>query len=143
MMSLDSTKYLILLRGLPGSGKTTLANVLSENGKYPIYSIDDYFTDKKTGNYKFEHTQNHIAYKTCEENTEKSLKEGAKKVIVHNTFTMDWEMKIYFELAKKYNYIIFITTVENYHHGKNTHDIPIEQIRRMAEKYKVRLLPEA
>jgi predicted AAA+ superfamily ATPase len=36
-------KALILLRGLPGAGKSTLAKLLSENGKYPVFSIDDYF----------------------------------------------------------------------------------------------------
>jgi len=141
-MSLDSTKYLILLRGLPGSGKTALAKVLSENGKYPIYSVDDYFTDEKTGQYEFNHTENHIAYKACERNTENRLKEGIEKVIVHNTFTIDWELQPYFEMAKKYNYTLFITTVENYHKGLNTHGIAEEQLRKMAEKYKVKLLPE-
>jgi len=141
-MALVSTKYLILLRGLPGSGKSTLAKVLSENGKYPIYSIDDYFTDEKTSNYEFNHTQNHIAYKNCEKNTEESLKKGIEKVIVHNTFTIDWEMQPYFEMAKKHDYTLFVTTVENYHNGLNIHGIPNEQLRKMAEKYKVRLLPE-
>ena len=33
---------LTLLRGLPGSGKTTLAKELSENGKYPGFSSWDH-----------------------------------------------------------------------------------------------------
>ncbi|HAA00102.1 MAG TPA: AAA family ATPase, partial [Flavobacteriales bacterium] len=41
---------LILLRGLPGAGKTTLAKLLSEE-KWPCYSVDDFFTDEKTGDY--------------------------------------------------------------------------------------------
>ena len=61
-------KSLIVLRGLPGSGKTTLANLLSENKKYPVFSIDDYFTDEK-GKYHFKFDENHLAYKLCEENT--------------------------------------------------------------------------
>ncbi len=60
------SKNLILLRGLPGSGKSSLANVLSENGKYPIYAIDNYFTDKITGEYVFNFTENYIAYQQCE-----------------------------------------------------------------------------
>ncbi len=38
---------IILIRGLPGSGKSSLARLLSENGKYPVFSIDDYFMDKE------------------------------------------------------------------------------------------------
>lgn len=44
---------LLLIRGLPGSGKSTLAALLSENGKYPVLSIDSYFTNQK-GEYQFE-----------------------------------------------------------------------------------------
>ena len=41
----NNHKSLILLRGLPGSGKSSLAFTLSENGKYPVFSVDDYFTN--------------------------------------------------------------------------------------------------
>jgi adenylate kinase family enzyme len=64
---------LILLRGLPGSGKSTLAKELSENRKYPVFSVDDYFTDSKTGIYKFEFDKNHLAYKQCEEKVKQNL----------------------------------------------------------------------
>lgn len=108
---------MIILRGLPGSGKSTLANLLSENGKYPIHSIDDYFINPNTGEYKFEYQKNHLAYKNCEKETELSLKKILKKFL-DNCFTLEWELEPYFKLASKYNYSIFILTVENRHSGK-------------------------
>ena len=132
-------KSLILLRGLPGSGKSTLANVLCENGKYPVYSIDDYFTNQESMEYKFEFDKNHLAYKKCEEETINQLKKNCKKVFVANTFTMDWELAPYIKMADKYNYKLFIVTVENYHENENIHQIPMEQIEKMASKYKVKL----
>ena len=128
---------LILLRGLPGSGKTTLANLLSEEGKYPIHSIDSYFTDTTTGAYVFEFDKNHLAYKQCEEQTEQSIKQGIEKIFIDNTFTLEWEMEPYFKLASQYNYIIFVLTVENRHGNKNTHGVSDEQLQKMAAKYKV------
>lgn len=132
-------KALLLLRGLPGSGKSTLARVLSENGKHPIFSIDSYFTNADTGEYSFEFDKNHIAYKTCEENTKVALQKSFSTVIVDNTFTMEWEMAAYFKLAAEFDYSIFVITVENYHDNKNIHNISDEQIQKMAEKYKVKL----
>lgn len=131
---------LILLRGLPGSGKTTLAHLLSENGKYPYYSVDDYFTDEVTGAYSFVFKSNYLAYKQCEERTREAMHNNQAKVIVHNTFTINWELEIYFKLALEFKYAIFVCTVENYHAFKNIHDIHDEQLKKMAEKYKVKLL---
>ncbi|EMG08329.1 AAA domain protein [Leptospira interrogans serovar Grippotyphosa str. LT2186] len=52
---MNEEKSLILLRGLPGAGKSRLAKLLSENGKYPVFSVDDYFTDSKTQEYNFDY----------------------------------------------------------------------------------------
>jgi predicted kinase len=131
-------KSLILLRGLPGSGKTTLANLLSENKKHPVFSIDDYFTDED-GNYHFKFDENHLAYKLCEDNTRKAMIASSEKIFLHNTFTIDWELETYFKLAKEYNYQIHIVTVENYHGTNNVHNVLEEQIKKMAEKFKVKL----
>jgi len=132
-------KSLYLLRGLPGSGKTTLAESLSENGRHPVFSIDSYFTNPATGEYNFEFDKNHIAYDQCIEKTKAALQAGSEKVIVDNTFTMDWEMKPYFNLASEFHYRLFVMTVENYHGSKNIHDISEEQLQKMAMNYKVKL----
>lgn len=131
---------LILLRGLPGSGKSTLAKVLSENGKYPVYSIDSYFTNFSTGEYKFNHRENHIAYNSCERHVQSKMESGCSKIIVDNTFTMEWEIEPYFKLAAHYKYRVFVVTVENRHGGKSIHNIPRAQMEKMAEKYKVKLM---
>ncbi len=131
---------LILLRGLPGAGKSTLASVLSESNTYPIFSVDDYFTDEITGEYLFNFSDNHLAYKQCEELTRDAMKQKIAKVFVHNTFTIDWELEPYFKMASDYDYALFVVTVENFHGKQNTHGVSDEQLQKMAEKYKVKLL---
>lgn len=133
------TKSLILLRGLPGSGKSTLAEVLSEEGKYPVFSIDSFFTNRETGEYNFEFDRNYLAYRKCEEDTQSAMEKGESKIIVDNTFTLDWEIEPYFKLASKFDYRVFVLTVEKYHSQSNIHGVGEEQIQKMAEKYKVKL----
>lgn len=130
---------LILLRGLPGAGKTTLANLLSEK-KWPVFSVDDYFTNPQTKEYTFEFEKNHLAYAACQNQTENAMKQGLEKIFVANTFTMDWELAPYFALSLRYNYKVFVATVENYHQQANLHNVSEEQLQKMAAKYKVKLL---
>ena len=131
---------LILLRGLPGSGNTTLAKLLSEDNTYPIFSVDDFFTNAETGEYVFNFSDNHLAYKQCELLAKDAMRQNISKIFVHNTFTLDWELEPYFKLANEFNYKLFIVTVENYHNKLNTHGVSLEQLQKMAEKYKVKLL---
>jgi predicted kinase len=134
------SKNLILLRGLPGAGKSSLANVLSENGKYPVFAIDDYFTNKITGEYVFNFAENYLAYQQCEILCKQAIAKGITKVFIDNTFTLDWELTPYFKLAAEFDYMLYVITVEKYHDNKNVHDISQEQLEKMAEKYKVKLL---
>ena len=140
MVHKPENRSLILLRGLPGSGKSTLAEILCEQGKYPVFAIDHYFTDDETGEYSFEHTKNHLAYKQCAELTESSMKNGCEKIFIDNTFTLEWEMEPYFKLAAEYHYKVFVITVENRHGSSNIHNISREQLAKMAVKYNVQLM---
>ncbi len=131
---------MIMLRGLPGSGKSTLAAALSERGKYPVCSVDSYFTDPATGEYNFDYRQNHQAYRQCEEQARYMMQQGVAKVLVDNTFTMEWEMAPYFKLAADLGYRVFVVTVENRHGQSNIHGVTQEQLEKMVAKYQVKLL---
>ncbi|MFN0030662.1 MAG: AAA family ATPase [Flavobacteriales bacterium] len=138
MNDFSTKKNLILLRGLPGAGKTALALLLSEHGRYPVFSVDDYFTDAD-GNYHFEFDKNHLAYKNCEVRTEDAMHVAAQKIFVHNTFVYNWEMEPYFKLAASYGYELFVITVEKYHEFTNTHGVSSDQLLKMTEKFEVKL----
>jgi len=139
---MDKRKTLILIRGLPGSGKTSFAELLSEDGKYPVFSVDSYFTNKDTGEYRFNYKENHLAYKECEQNAKQAMESSVEKIFVDNTFTLDWEIEPYFKLASSYGYSVFTLTLENRHNGENVHELTDEQLIKMAKTYKLELLPE-
>ena len=67
------------------------------------------------------------------------MQRGVLKIILHNTFTMEWEMEPYFKLAAEHSYRTHVVTVENRHGSANVHDIPDDQVERMRAKYGVKL----
>lgn len=107
---------------------------------YPVFSVDDYFTDQVTLEYTFEFDKNHLAYKKCESNTKDAMTQGISKIFIDNAFTLDWEIEPYFKLASQHNYTVHVVTVEKYHTNKNIHQVSDEQLQKMAEKYRVKLL---
>ncbi len=134
-------KSLILLRGLPGSGKTTFASLLQKTSATKCFSLDSYFTDE-SGIYAFDYKMNHLAYKECQNKVENAMAMGEITILVDQTFALMWEMEPYIDLASKYGYRLFVCTLENRHNGKNSHGITDEQILKMAKGFKVELIPE-
>ena len=94
---------LILLRGLPGSGKSTLGDVILQwPGSNPadVLSADNFFTDEK-GEYHFDVTKLKEAHNDCQLKCAERMKLQLSRIVVANTFTQDWEMKPYFEMAER------------------------------------------
>jgi len=127
-------KLLFLVRGLPGSGKSTFAK--SIGGSH--IEADMYFLDEN-GNYNFDVTKLRNAHEWCREKTEIAMKRGADKVIVSNTFTQEWEMDEYYKLAEKYGFKVMSIIVENRHDGKNIHNVPEETLEKMRNRFQVKL----
>jgi len=131
-------KELILLRGLPGSGKSTLAKMLVGDKDYCHKEADMYFVDSD-GNYKFNPTKLKEAHNWCREEIEFAMKYEHSPVVVSNTFTQEWEMDAYYELAKQYGYRVYSLIVENRHGGVNEHGVPEDKLEQMKTRFEVSL----
>ena len=68
-----------------------------------------------------------------------AMESSIPKIAVSNTFTQEWEMKPYFELAEKYGYMVFSVIVENRHGGVNQHNVPEEKIEQMKNRFEIKL----
>jgi predicted kinase len=131
-------KKLFLVRGISGSGKTTFAKELS--GVH--FETDNYFM--VDGEYKFDGTKLKDAHQWCqnEVNNAMILNYTANindRIVVSNTFTQEWEMKPYIEMAKEWGYTVFSIIVENRHGGVNEHGVPEDKLKMMKNRFEVRL----
>jgi predicted kinase len=131
-------KNLIILRGLPGSGKSTLAKMLVGDESYCHKEADMYFVDRD-GNYKFDPSKIKDAHAWCKEEIEFAMEYEHSPVVVSNTFTQEWEMDSYYELASKYGYRVHSLIVENRHGGVNEHGVPTEKLEQMKNRFEIKL----
>jgi predicted kinase len=126
---------LVLLRGLPGSGKSTAAKLFN---KAPHFEADMYFMDAD-GNYQFDFAKIKDAHNWCRHSTMDAMKKGYPIVIVSNTFTQEWEMEAYYLLAEELGYMVVSMIVENRHGGKNVHGVPEDKLEIMKNRFEVKL----
>ena len=138
-------KSLYIVRGLPGSGKSTLALSLV-NHDFLVCEADKYFIDKETGEYRFDAKLIKNAHEWCRKTVEQYMEDNQAndqfytRIAVSNTFTMEWEMEPYFELAKTYGYKVFSIVVENRHGGKDIHNVPQAALDAMEKRFEVKLI---
>lgn len=133
-------KVLTLVRGLPGSGKTTFAE--SVFGTENVYSADKFFEDL-AGNYNFNPNEIRYAHSWCQQLVNQrmlsDIESDTSIIAVANTFTQEWEMERYTELAKEFGYIVHSIIVENRHGNKNVHDVPDAKVEQMRNRFEVKL----
>ena len=128
-------KILYIVRGIPGSGKSTFAKTLG--GQH--YEADMYFIDPTTGEYKFDGTKIKNAHAWCLDRVKTDMTAARDKIVVSNTFTQEWEIEPYFELAKEFGYKVFSIVVENRHDGINVHNVPEDKIEQMKNRFSIKL----
>ncbi len=131
-------KDLFLVRGLPGSGKSTLAKILANGAGSAHYEADMYFM--QNGVYKFDASRIKNAHEWCQSMVCMDMFKGLSRIVVSNTFTQEWEMQAYFDLAKEHGYQVFCIVVENRHGGVNEHGVPDETLDKMQDRFELKLI---
>lgn len=114
---------LLLVRGHPGSGKSSLANEYELSG-YQRFENDAFFTDSN-GIYKFDFANHQKAKDVCLQKSKKALDKGMS-VVVSNTFTKLSEMEPFITYAKEKG--IPVRVIEMELNFGNIHAVPEEVV---------------
>ncbi len=119
---------LYLIRGWPGSGKSTKAKELLTEGLIDVYfEADMYFESSKLG-YVFDPKLIPQAHAWCLRKTKEALSQG-KNVAVSNTFIKLWEAQKYMDLGFPYEIIECSGLYQN------THNVPVDKVVSMRASY--------
>ncbi|XP_066041736.1 NEDD4-binding protein 2 [Chamaea fasciata] len=134
-------QVLVLLRGVPGSGKSYLArNLLEDNPSGIILSTDDYFY--KHGQYHYDPDCLGEAHDWNRKRAKEAFERRISPIIIDNTNIQAWEMKPYVALAQQFKYKVMFREPDTWWKFKpkelerrNIHGVSKEKIKRMLERY--------
>ena len=139
-------KVLVILRGVPGSGKSRLAVGITDvtlgpgNNSHHILSTDDFFVQQR--GYVYDPSKLQEAHGWNHRRAFQAMSRGMSPVIIDNTNTQMWEMKPYAMMATDYGYIIEILEPDTWWvfndkelAKRNSHGVPRAKIRDMLDRY--------
>lgn len=129
-------QLLVLVRGIPGSGKSTVADLMSPG--VAVHSADDYFMIN--GEYIFDPKYLGEAHSKCQKAVALELERG-RGATVANTFTQRWEMEPYLRMASMSGARVVV--VDCFDGGmtdeqlaeKNVHGVPLAAVTAMRNRY--------
>ncbi|XP_029302087.1 NEDD4-binding protein 2-like 2 [Cottoperca gobio] len=132
---------LFLMRGLPGSGKSTMARELLSSGPSGlILSTDDYFAHRE--GYHYDAGLLGAAHEWNHNRAKDAMHDGRSPIIIDNTNAQAWEMKPYVKMALESGYKVDFCEPDTdwkfdpYELEKrNTHGVPQEKIAQMMDRF--------
>lgn len=126
-------KTVTIIRGLPGSGKSTFANLIADE----VFEADQFFYKDEKCEYDREKIKE--AHDDCFARFKKSVEKGCDHIAIANTFTRNWEFRQYKEFAEENGYRVFVIIMENRHTEKDIHNVPADKIKNMKDRFEINL----
>jgi tRNA uridine 5-carbamoylmethylation protein Kti12 len=143
-------KIVIINRAISGSGKTTITNCIVNELKINNISVSVHSTDSffmVDGKYIFDFDKLGVCHQENFKNFKQSIANQTDVVICDNTNIAPWETEAYTKLAREYNYLILIITLdpreldehilsqEITERNPNAHGISEETLKNMICRY--------
>lgn len=132
-------KKLIILRGLPGSGKSKVAEEMKSMGAF-VYSTDDFFM--KDGQYVFDPARLPEAHTNCQQRVLTALSTEAPLVVVDNTHSRFWEFCLCAQMGAVFGYDVEVRTIGGRSYEdvrkyaqRSMHKVPELAILKMAYRW--------
>ena len=118
---------LILVRGLPGSGKSTIATAFNISH----YEADMFFINN-AGEYIYDASKIASAHSWCQQMVRQDVDYGTD-CVVSNTFTTLKELDPYFQIAKENGIVPSVILAQG--DFKNVHGVPDEVLAKMKARF--------
>ena len=118
-------RILYLIRGVPGSGKTTYAKTL---GIADHYEADMWFD----ANGGYDPAKIKLAHEWCQSKATEAMEAG-RPCVVSNTFTRLWEMGYYRSVAARLGYAVREVVMRG--EWPSVHGVPEDKVRQMRDRF--------
>lgn len=118
-----------LIRGIPGSGKTTIAHEMDA----ALVEADQFFVNKD-GEYHHDRRFIKDAHEWCQMEMKRLLLAG-NDVVVANTFIKKWEIVGYLKAVQSLGLDLDIEVLEARGEYANVHGVPEDIVCRMKHQY--------
>jgi len=138
-MPKNKKRSAVILRGIPGSGKTTFAQMMDEA---KVCSADWFFVNLKTGEYRFDPKQLPDAHAACMQRFIELVVSTNKSIVVDNTNITAIEIAPYVAIAQAYGIPASIVTIDckpEVANKRQMHGVPLESL---LEKHELMLEEE-
>ena len=113
-----------ILRGVPGSGKSTLKSIIMGKGQeedFKWFEADSYMIDNN-GNYKFDRNKLSEAHKKCFIGALRAACTGCYDIIISNCSIEPWEYYKYLRLANVFKMNVQIISIDSTFNSIHTDD---------------------
>jgi predicted kinase len=120
---------LYIIRGVPGSGKTTRAQELAGMN----YFEADQWMWNSAGEYQFDPSRLGYCHTMCKNSVRAALAAGLPVVAVSNTFVKKRDYMPYVKLAEEFGAEVEIIVMTG--NWKNVHGVPEETVERMRRQF--------